>query len=277
MPIEVTFGGKKITAAEEKFERMSMLLWGHAGGFKTTLAETAPGEKLWLNFDPNGMASLQGHREKVHRLDFSGEKDAIVAEFVKENPLGLKEQLQDNPQIETVVFDSLTTFGDLALGWGVESGKNTTKGKSEGTNIYDPGFTGWGRKHTVVYQTVISMLRLTANLGRHLIFIAHENPPEKDSKGIIQYITLMLGSSLVEQVPVRISEIWNCTDVNKERRIATRPARLRKPMRTRMFQTNTESEFVWKYDADTDKGDGIREYYNRWKANGFAKIPLPKG
>jgi hypothetical protein len=50
--------------------RLSMILWGLANVGKTTLAATAPGEKLWLSFGDNEHASV-AHSDDVHVMDYS--------------------------------------------------------------------------------------------------------------------------------------------------------------------------------------------------------------
>ena len=271
------FGGRTMQASDEKMERLSMLLWGRSGCGKTTLAETAPGDILWLNFDPDGTASLQRHRGKIHVLDFSKEKDDIADQFKDANSgaiTAIEKMLREHEEIKTVVFDSLTTFGDKALVQGIALASRTTKGKS--STLMDPGFAGYGGKNTLVQYAVKNMLEMTGRVKRNMIFTAHEDKPDKNEDGVVVAVSIMLGSSLVEQVPVRISEIWHVSDTGKERRIAIRPCRSRTPMRTRMFETNKEPEFVWKYDADADKGERIEDWYNRWRDNGFKKIALPK-
>jgi hypothetical protein len=134
---------------------------------------------------------------------------------------------------------------------------------------------GYGNKNTWTQLIVKNLLQITGRLNRHVIFIAHEDKPEKDDKGVILYISIMLGSSLNEQLPTRISEIWNLHDTGKERRIAIRACRARKPMKTRMFLTAGEPEFVWSYDADMDKGPGIADWYSQWVRNAGRKIELP--
>jgi len=74
---------------------------------------------------------------------------------------------------------------------------------------------------------------------------------------------------------VKLSEIWNMTDTGRERRIAVRNCRARKPMKSRMFITSEESEFIWHYDADKQEGEGIAQWYERWSQNGGKKIDLP--
>lgn len=274
----IKLGNYELNAPNEKTQRISMLLWGSTGCGKTTLASTAPGKKLWISFDPDGTVSI-ANRAKAHNdiivLDLAAEKDNIVEKFKVADPLGLTKFLTDNPDIETVVVDSVTNFGDKALTHGVETAKGTNKGR--GASLEDPGFAGYGNKNTWTRLMVKHLLEVTGKLNRHIIFIAHEDKPEKNDQGAVLFITIMLGSSLSEQVPLQISEVWAMTDTGKERRIAVRPCRSRKPMKTRMFIANAaEPEFKWNYDADTLKGDGIAEWYAAWKANNFAKLQLPK-
>lgn len=275
---EIKLGNYTLNTPSEKAQRVSMLLWGSAGCGKTTLASTAPGKKLWINFDPDGTASIANRakaRNDIIVLDLASEKDNIVEKFKVADPLGLTKFLTENPDVETVVIDSVTNFGDKALAHGVEIAKGTSKGR--GATLEDPGFSGYGNKNTWMRLMVKHMLEVTGKLNRHVIFIAHEDKPTTNDQGAVLFITIMLGSSLSEQVPLQISEVWAMTDTGKERRIAVRPCRSRKPMKTRMFSANSsEPEFKWNYDADKLEGDGIAEWYAAWKANGFAKLQLPK-
>ena len=42
-----------------------------------------------------------------------------------------------------------------------------------------------------------------------------------------------------------------------------------------MFLTSGKPEFVWNYNADTDKGEGIVDWYKEWGKNEGKKINLP--
>lgn len=256
-----------------------MLLWGKAGCGKTTLAETAPGAKLWLNFDPDGTASLQMHADAppVFVLDFSGQPDDVVTQFARKDQgvwRDIERELQRRPEIETVVIDSLTTFGDKALEYGVEAAQLTPKGRNQTITLEDPGLTGYGFKNTYVMRIVKSALELTRALGRNIIFVSHEAVPNKDKEGNTVSVFPMLGSSLKETVPQRISEVWYMDDNGRDRTIYVRSKRPYSPMRSRMFRANKPA-FVWKYDADRKSGDGIAEWFATWKANSFGKIDLP--
>jgi len=269
---EIRVGGVVLKTPRESATRFSLLLWGSSGSGKTTLAATAPGKKLWINFDPDGTKAIT-NRNDVVELDFSEQPDNVVMKFRKENPLDLDTFLKEHPEIETVVFDSLTTFGEKCLQQGVVEARGTKKGA--GATIEDPGYAGYGNKNTWTRLCVKNLLAVTKKHNRHMIFIAHEDKPTTDSQGVVLFISIMLGSSLNEQVPVTMSEIWNLSDTGKERRIAVRNCRWRKPVKSRMFITSGEPEFLWKYDADELEGDGIAEWYNKWKKNGGKKIELP--
>lgn len=271
--MEVTLGGVVVKPASQSIERFSALFWGRSGSGKTTLAATAPGEKLWINFDPDGIGAI-AHRPGIHVLDFSAEPAKCVELFKSEDPLKLSAYLRENPQIETVVFDSLTTFRDKALEHGVVIARTTTKGAK--STLEDPGYSGYGNLNVWTRLCVNHMLKVTQIAKRHMIFIAHEDKPERDDKGVVMYISIMLGSSLVEQVPIQLGEIWALEDTGTKRRIAVRPCRWRKPMKTKMFVTNKDPEFDWDFDAITWKGETVEDWFNKWRANEFKKIELPK-
>ena len=269
---KITLGGIELVTPKQRIKRFSLLLWGSSGSGKTTLAGTAPGKKLWLNFDPDGTNAV-AYRDDVILRDFAEEPIRCVELFKEDDPLRLTKFLDDNKDIETVVFDSLTTFGDKALQHGVSVAQGTKKGQY--STIEDPGYSGYGNKNTWTRLCVKNLLKATGVTNRNMIFIAHEDKPEKNANGELMFISIMLGSSLNEQIPIDLSEIWNLHDTGHERRIAVRNCRLRKPLKSRMFITSGSPEFEWTYDADTDKGEGIADWYNQWKENLGSKIPLP--
>ncbi|NJL53743.1 AAA family ATPase [bacterium] len=270
--IELLLDGKPIVEPTQKRQRISMLLWGSSGSGKTTLAATAPGKKLWINFDPDGTESLLG-RSDVLVLDLSNEKNSVVEKFREENPMRIEKLLTDNPEIETVVFDSLTTFGEKALHHGVKLAQSTNKGRS--ATLEDPGYSGFGNKNTWTRLVVNNLLQSTGRLGRHCIFIAHEDKPTTNDQGVVLFISIMLGSSLNEQVPIKISEVWHLSDNGKKHMISIRPCYNRKPMRTRMFKTTQGPQFEWHFDVDKWEGDTIAKWYEQWTATG-GKIDVPK-
>ena len=246
--------------------RLSLLLWGPSGHGKTTLAATAPGTKLWLLFDPDGALSL-ANRTDILVLDLSGEKHTITEKFKSDNPLQIEELLNNRPDIQTVVFDSATAFAQLAT-------ENAVAGVKSAT-LENPGLKGYGHRNAVTLRAIVSLLRLTKRTRRHFIVITHEDSPSMNEQGVVMHITLALGGKIGDLVGMQINEIWHLSDTGKERRIAVRACRSRKPMKTRLFHTDKSPEFVWHFDANTLEGDTIEKWIADWTANNHQKIPLP--
>ena len=270
--MEISLGGFTLTKPAKKPQRIALLLWGDPGCGKTTLAATAPGTKLWINFDPDGTVALN-NRDDVLVLDFAGERSSIIEKFKGDNPLGLNTFFTEHPEIETVVIDSVTEFGTRALLYGVTK-FDDFKGKKP--TFEQPQLAGYGMRNSIVYQMVMSMLKITAKHNKHIIFITHEDVPTMDSSGSIKNITMMLGGKLNTQVPLQLSEVWHVMDVPKKGRLITiRPYGLHKPMKTRMFLNTSEIRFKWDFNADNLQGDGIETWYNQWKENGWKKINVP--
>lgn len=261
----VKLDGRELHAPLAGDARLSILLWGASGCGKTTLAATAPGGKLWLLFDPDGTISLSG-RTDILVCDLSGEKHQITIKFKADDPLLIERMLRDNPWIDTVVFDSVTSYGILATENAVSVVKSAT--------LENPGLKGYGHRNALVLRACISLMRLTKRLNKHIIIIAHEDTPSVNEEGIIQFITLALGGKMTNSLGMQLSEIWWMQDTGKERRIAVRNVRQRQPMKTRMFDSS-RGEFTWNFDANTWKGEGIATWFERWKANNGRKIALP--
>lgn len=273
-PPEIKLGNIPLRSPVGSHTRLSLMLWGPSGCGKTTLAATAPGEKLWLMLDPDGDASL-AHRSDVHVLPLYEHGAAVVEKFKTPNPLDIERVLRDNPNIRTVVFDSTTTFGEKALQHGVEVAAGTKKGKS--STLEDPGLAGYGNKNVWTHLAVSNLLASTAKYKANMIFIAHEGTPDKNDEGIVTQVTLLLGSTLSKEVPIKISEVWAMYDNGQKRFVAVRPCRSRTPMKTRMFVTSGEPEFELKYDPLKDGDDkAISGWLVAWAKNNYQKIPLPK-
>jgi len=252
--------------------RFNMLVWGDSGCGKTTLASTAPGEKLWIQFDPQGVTSI-ANRSDVHLLELSGSTpNSIVIEFNKTDPFGIAAFLKDKPQVETVVIDSVTALSQIALAYAVtRAGGNS--------NIDVPGMNGYGTRNNVMRRVVIAIMQICAANSRHMIMTTHEGAPDKDDKaGTVLSVTMSLSSNLANDVAMRFNEVWFMKDHGNARRVYVRPWGVYKPMKTRMFSASSgASAFDWKYDADTLSGDGIAEWWSQWCNNGGKKINLPGG
>ena len=67
--------------------------------------------------------------------------------------------------------------------------------------------------------------------------------------------------------------------VKRPRRLAVRPTRKRRPMKSRMFNLKDAAEFELMYDNEKpDEAKGqmtIAQWYNDWIENDKNRIPLP--
>lgn len=266
--MEYNLGKYVLKAPVAADERFSMLLWGESGAGKTTLASTAPKDILVINFDDGGQTSVVGV-EGIFSLDLSREVDAISERMKESDPLGITKFLKENENFRTIVVDSLTSYVDKALAFAVSNGR------IKNASMENPGLKGYQHRNAFALQLVRNLLRLTGSLNRNIIFIAHEAAPEKNDEGHVVSISLALGGQMSTTAPLQFSEVWAMADYNGQRKIAIRPCRFRKPMKTRMFQTTGAQEFDWKFNGDTRVGEGIEDWYLRWKEVG-SKIPVPK-
>jgi hypothetical protein len=267
---EFELGGISAKPAGEAIKRMSVLLWGDAGCGKTIFASTAPGQKLLINFDPDGPASIS-MRDDVTVLDFSGEPETVVTKFAKNDPIGLDKFLEEHPEFDTVIFDSTTTFSELAL-------KEAVK-KYPKSDLLNPGLQGYGARNGIVLETVRSLLRVTGKHNRHCIIIAHEASPTTNDQGVVLFITMNLGGQLPSNIGIKLSEIWRMSEANKVRKISVRPCRGYKPMKSRMFRADGEPEFLFKYDPekpDSENDHTLANWYEQWKQGSGKKLELPK-
>lgn len=265
--------------ASELSTRMAILLWGLATVGKSTFAATAPGHKLWLSFGDNEHVSI-AHRKDVTVAPLHGlGLDDLFKHAQNDDPFGLDKALSENQHITTVVGDSLTAITFRALQKSVRDGVG--KSRTFTPTMEMPGQSAYGGRNGIVLETVTGLLRVTAKHGVHLVLTAHEADAttRKDEKGndIIDFITVMLGGQLMNNMTYRLSEIWYMSERSGNRFLAVRPVRQRRPMKTRMFSGLDDPEFRLAYDAEKpDKGQmTIAKWYDQWAAGGYVKIPVP--
>lgn len=248
--------------------RVSMMLWGPAGCGKTHLAGTAPGKRMWLNFDPDGTASLPPSDETL-LLDYSAEPDRCVTDaFSSVNPFNLDSILKNDPEIRTVVVDSVTAFTTKALAYSVGH-KSAPGAVSE-----NPGPSGYGFRNRHTLALCKNVLLVTARHNRHVIFIGHEDAPDKNQEGVVLSITLLLGGTLPVEVPIQISEVWHMVDKTTERVVQLRQVGVTKPMKSRMFDTTNTSEMVVSTKANPNKVL-LTNLFEKWAADGYDKMKVP--
>jgi hypothetical protein len=262
----ITIAGIEAKPIADKPARMSVVLWGPAGSGKTTLASTAPGKKLFLMFDPDGATSI-ANADDVLVADMGQMSPGQIDGATNENPWNLRQTMEDN-KIDTLIVDSLTNFGIKAIARGIIGINKAT--------MVNPSKQGYGARTGYTHQLCLNLLNMTAKLNKHVVFIAHEGSGETNDSGAVISYPIGLGGQLPTMIPNLMSEVWYVNDDGKDRKIMVRPARMRKPMKTRMFTTTGDVEFVWKYDADTRTGDGIATWFDAWVKGGKQKLPLPK-
>ncbi len=261
-----TLGGVPITVPSAQDMRLAMLIWGDAGCGKTTLAATAPGTKLFLMFDPDGALSLAG-RDDVQVLDLSDRNYVtVMAEFRKDDPFTLGRHLSANPVVDTVVVDSMTTLAYMALLEAVSRNKSSS--------IEQPGMHGYTWRNATVLRAATSIMQITKRLDRNVVFITHEASAERDAEGRPTSVTMALSEGVANQVGLRLNEVWWMRDHESKRSIAVRPCRMRRPMKSRLFDAKVP-EFDWHYDPDTHVGEGIADWFEAWQRNGGKRLPLP--
>lgn len=275
MATELKLGGVPIQPLATRVERLSMLLWGKAGCGKTVLASTAPGRKLWLNFDPDGVASLK-RTDSIEVVDMANMGHDKIPAFKSGDTIEaqLRTILTQGGTFDTIVIDSVTSLAQLALTHAVVSGK--ANGGQFKASMETPGMAGYGIRNRLVLDAINMFLRVTGALGKNIVFICHEDTPKTNAQGEIVSITVLLGGSLPEEVPLKISEVWHLADNDGRRVIGIRPYAQRAPMRTRMFRHEGKvTNFPFVYDQQTGKGDGIDTWFKMWEATGFDKIAVP--
>jgi len=260
--------GVPIGRASAGSGRFTALIWGPSGGGKTTLACTAPGRKLIVNFDPDGHDSV-AYRNDVDVLDFSKSAYGITETFKNENePLGLTRSVLE--RYDTIIVDSITNASDKALDAGVHSGM------VKGSHVERPAPGSYQFRNRLTLKLIKNVLRITGQYSKHCIFIAHEDSPTKTDEGTVLFVSIALGGSLPDSVPIDFSEVWCVYEVaGKGKYIGIRPCRSRKPMKTRLFATNKEPEFPLTYDPGIQKGDTVSRWWELWNLNNKNKIPIP--
>lgn len=278
---QLMLGHIPVHTGKEVPSRMATLIWGAATCGKSTLAATAPGDKLWLSFGDNEHTSVS-NRKDVFVVELANmEYGELFKHAQSDNPFGLDRFLEENTNIETVVVDSTTAIEYKALQKSV--GEGIGRGKGFTPTMEAPGLSAYGGRNAIVLEVITGLLRVTAKHNVHIIFTAHEaDPTLVEGTSTIDYIAIQLGGKLVNGVTWRLSEIWFMsqeTTGDRKRQIAVRATRKRRPMKSRMFDLKGDAEFYVEYDAekpDDAKGQmTIAKWYNDWIDGGKQRIPVP--
>lgn len=244
-----------------------MIVWGDTGSGKTTLACTAPGNKLLVQFDPSGHLSVAEWPD-VLLMDLSSEPyRQLVPKMGLDDPYGLNTALGKQPgYISTIIVDSLTTFAYRALQFVI------AHGKAGGATMDIPGIPGYSQRNAHVLRMVVTMMTLADRHKCNLIFITHEGTRDETDNSI----TMILAKNTANQIGLRLNEVWHLADNGKDAHtISVRPNLNRRPMKSRMFDATKAASFVWKFDPTTNTGGTINAWLSAWQQGNGKKIALP--
>ena len=275
-------GPIQVTTGQRSLSRIAILLWGPAGCGKTTWAVTAPGNKLLLSVGDNEHVSV-AHRPDVMVADMSGLTwDKLFKDLQSENPFDLDRTLANNKEIDTVILDNLTAVTFMALQKAVA--KKLGAGDNFIPSMETPGRTAYGGRNTIVLECLTGLLKVTKKHNVHFVCTAHEADPTTSGNGkneVMEYIGIQLGGQIVNNTSWRFSEIWYMSQSDtgeKYRRIAIRPTRKRRPMKTRMFTDKGDPEFYIDYDAEQSDTNQITiaSMYKNWVDGGGKKLSIPR-
>lgn len=257
-----------IGSVERQKFNLNILLWGKPKAGKTILASTAPGKKLFIEFDNNGDVVLNQspytEECKVFKAYVNLHIDLVKSAYGSfENPFGIDQYVKEN-KIETLVFDSLTSYDDLCMQYAVKEVKGAT------TNT--PTLQGYGIRNIAVMEAMRNLMAYASRNNLNLIVIAHAAPPEKDESTGSMSETILAGGKLPTILPTKFDEIWYLDKRGADYFIMLNSTRKISPMGSRMF--SSAPEFQWKFDMKTDKHT-IKEWYAQWVAGNGMKIPIP--
>ena len=258
---EIILGG--VTASKQRIGRLAVILCGPPGMGKTTLAATMPGRKLFMSFDPDGMSAIPQDRDDVKAVDLSNLPVSFYGRLKDYDPFGIEKYIDE---FDTLIVDSLTMLVYNTLQYSIT--------QTKGATVERPSMGAYGARGGLTLAFITNLLALTGKHNKHLLVTTHEGPPDKTEAGTILNYPKSLGGSIPTFISMRFNEDWTLFEADRKKMIIVRKSRLR-DAKTRMFDTNTYSEFVWKFDPMKWEGMTIDDWYKLWQANDLNKIPLP--
>ncbi len=263
----------EINQSTERKTRMTGVLWGLAKCGKTTFLTSLPGKKLFVMLDPDGDTSIPDD-EDIFIMRLYEQPDDVILRYMREK---LPSFIRKNEQgFNSVVIDSLSTFGQIALN---EAIRNDVGGsKTFKPSIDAPGLAAYGSRTSNTVDMVNKILRATGSVGAHCWFTSHEDEAKTDDKGNMLGITMTLSGKAINGVGLNVSEIWYMNSHDKKWRIMIAPGRGRSPMGSRIFDVTKDIEFQLKFDPQlgTDQPHSLAKWYDTWVSQGRTKLEVPK-
>lgn len=209
----------------ERAKHLRCLVIGAPGAGKTELAATFP-NPFFCDCD-NGLRTLKtpGFKRRHPDVDLSKIKFASVSEEVNEfgmftkaqavfDALNAMEAAIEDPEVETIVLDSLTSFSFFAMNIGLElNAKIGSKGKSQSLsfarqhNFLNLTQADFGAQMNVIQQVFD---KLTSNrVRKHVIVLAHEKiTKSKDGDMILKREPLITGDALRGNIGRWFDDVW---------------------------------------------------------------------
>jgi hypothetical protein len=195
----------EVQTSETRKSRMSGVIWGLAKCGKTTFLTSLPGKKLFIMLDPDGDQSLPD-RSDIDILPIFKYSDGEILRYLTE---GSASKLIKASSYDSVIVDSLSTFGQIALNEAITNEVGASKKDGFRPSLDAPGLAAYGSRTARTVDMVNKILRATALVGAHCFFTSHEDEPKTDSKGLPLYTTMTLSGKAINGVGLNVSEIWH--------------------------------------------------------------------
>lgn len=259
------------TKLTDRNVRHTGLVWADAKVGKSTWLMSLPGNKLIVNFDPDGFMSF-AHREDVSVLDLA---PLPPREAISQAEKAASYIVENKDAFTSVVLDSATTLTSVALQDAVA--RKVGASALFTPTIDAPGLQGYGARNNNVNSVMDRLFRATAQANMHFFITAHSDDPEYDKKGenILQQ-TVMLSAKIRNQAGLKVSEIWHMELASQGRRfVYLAPYGVKKPMGSRIFDTTRVPKFQLSYDIDKDDAEqphALANIFAAWDQNGRRKL-----
>ena len=232
---------------------LRVLIWAPPGSGKTALAATFPGT-AFIDFD-NGLKVLkskwfkQWNRGKPGLVGYETFDDKYDSRGIFLKAQGLWDAIKfinrvaDDPQVKTIVVDSLTSFQTLAMHAGTEAAGNVSPKPRSNTlanargNVKALLYTqaDFGAEMGIFEQFMNQFIGIEKNL----VCIAHEREVISSSGGVQRREPYLIGSSIRAQVAKWFDEVWYLdVDSKGKRRLITEYSGLMKVNKSRLGVPN---------------------------------------